>query len=262
MLKCMSFDVEREETFLVRAKRIGGAGKPSDVPEWERVIGQHIRDKTEARVDTRNPSREFHLIIFHSGSLLGEVLWSVEKKRFFSRTPQNRPFFYAATLTPKLATCMLNLARVRKGQTVLDPFCGAGAILIECSLMGAIPIGIAIAERMVKGAMMNMKWIGGNSFGLLRGDARKIPLMQVDAIVTDPPYGKLSSTWGESSESLFSELLMTASELLRKKGFLVTLSPLKIGIEERAQKVGLKYVESHTIYVHKRMMRELVVFRR
>ncbi|MBO3803621.1 MAG: methyltransferase domain-containing protein [Candidatus Brockarchaeota archaeon] len=249
------------ETFMVRALRIGSAGKPSDIPAWERVLGNRIRGETGARVDVKNPSKEFQLVATPSGSFLGEVAWRAGKGRFIWRSPQKRPFFYAATLTPELAACMLNLARVRKGQIVLDPFCGAGAVLIECSLMGALPIGVDIAKRMVKGAAKNLEWAGCTWFGLAVGDARKLPIRQVDAVVTDPPYGKLSSTRGERPEALFSALLVAASDVLRSKGFLVTLSPMKVGIEEMAGKAGLECVESHPIYVHKRMTRELAVFR-
>jgi len=254
-------EVRPDETFLVRAQRIDMAGNSLDVPVWERILGQQIHTVTGAGVDVKNPRREFQLVVCPTGAYLGEVIWRARKGRFLRRSPKNRPFFYAATLTPGLAACMLNLARIRSGQTVLDPFCGSGAVLIECSLMGALPLGVDIARRMVRGAMRNLKWAGGYWLGLIVGDARKLPFRQVDAIVTDPPYGKLSSTWGERPEALFSALLMTASDVLRSKGFLVTLSPLKVGIEEMARKAGLEYVESYPIRIHRRMIRELAVFR-
>lgn len=250
-------------SFVVRARRIGGAGRPSDTPEWERILGEHLHSMTGAKVDVRQPEKTYQLILGPGEALFGEVLWSPKRGRFQGRSPKERPFTHPSNLTPKLAICMLNLARVREGQIVLDPFCGVGSILIECHFIGGRPIGIDIDQKMVRGTMRNLRWIGGSQLlGLILGDARSLPIRGVDAIVTDPPYGMLSSTHGERSEALFSALLSAASEILQRNGFLVTLSPSNIGIEEIAGKVGLEFEESYPIFINKRVVRELAVLRR
>jgi tRNA (guanine10-N2)-dimethyltransferase len=249
-------------SFMVRALRLYGAGKSSDVPLWEVMLGKALHIRTGSKVDVRSPDRIFNLLVNPQGSLLGESLWNSTKGRFSNRSPQRRPFTHPSNLTPKLAVCMLNLARVKVGQVVLDPFCGAGSILMECEHMGGHSLGVDIARRMVRGSGRNLKWIGGAQLGLIQGDARCLPIREVDAIVTDPPYGLLSSTHGERPERLYSSLLTTSSEILRSGSHLVALSPLTMGIDEMAEKAGLDPVESYPIYVNKHMIREVGVFRR
>lgn len=261
MVNGMAIDVP-QSPFLVRVQRIGGAGKPSDTPAWERILGERLHLVTGASVDAENPRTVFQLVVSFRGAILGEMLWSPKRGRFLNRSPKRRPFTHPSNLTPQLAICMLNMARVREGQIVLDPFCGVGSTLMECHLLGGRPIGIDIAERMVRGSMRNLRWVGATQRGLILGDARNLPIREVDAIVTDPPYGRLSSTHGERAEALFSALLSGASEILRRDGFLVTLSPLNIGIEEMAGKAGLEFEESYPILITKRLIRELAVFRR
>jgi len=248
--------------FLVRVQRIGGAGEPSDTLAWERALGERFRMVTGAGVDAENPRTVFQLAVGHGGAILGEVLWSPKRGRFLNRSPGRRPFTHPSNLTPQLALCMLNMARMREGQIVLDPFCGVGSTLMECHLLGGRPIGIDIAEKMVRGSMRNLRWMGATQLGIILGDARNLPIREVDAIVTDPPYGRLSSTHGERAESLFSALLSGASEILHRNGFLVALSPLDIGIEEMAGKAGLEFEESYPIFINKRLIRELAVLRR
>lgn len=224
-------------------------------------MGERLHLLTGARVDVVNPRTVYQLAVSFRKAILGEVLWSPKRGRFLNRSPRLRPFTHPSNLTPQLATCMLNLARVRGGQIVLDPFCGVGSTLMECHLMGGRPIGIDIAEEMVRGSMLNLRWAGATQLGLILGDVRNLPIREVDAIVTDPPYGRLSSTHGERAEALFSALLSGASEILRRNGFLVSLSPLNIGIEEMARKVGLEFEESYPIFINKRLIREIAVLR-
>ena len=54
---------------------------------------------------------------------------------FNKRKPQHRPFFKPTSMHPKIARLLVNLAHVKAGNTVLDPFCGTGGILIEAALM-------------------------------------------------------------------------------------------------------------------------------
>ncbi len=62
-------------------------------------------------------------------------------------------------LPPKLAQIMLNLCCAQKGETILDPFCGTGALLMEAALMGAKPLGSDINPKMVEYTRENLKWL-------------------------------------------------------------------------------------------------------
>jgi tRNA (guanine10-N2)-dimethyltransferase len=100
------------------------------------MLGERLHLSSGARVDAEDPHTIFLLVIAPQEAILGEVLWRPKRGRFLNRSPQRRPFTHPSNLTPQLATCMLNMARVREGQVVLDPFCGVGSTLMECHLLG------------------------------------------------------------------------------------------------------------------------------
>jgi tRNA (guanine10-N2)-methyltransferase len=102
----------------------------------------------------------------------------------------------------ELAFVMANLAKVRRGSVVYDPFVGTGSILVACALRGAgHVVGSDIDIRVLRGKGPGQN-IGSNfaQFGLPRPELLRTdnaiyrrhfrahrPLY--DAIVTDPPYG-------------------------------------------------------------------------
>lgn len=131
-----------------------------------------------------------------------------------------RPFFSPVSIHPKFARFAINLSRTHPGDTVLDPFCGTGGIIIEAGIMGRKIIGSDSSLAMVRGARLNLKYYGLSedvrcaAFSDLELDQR------VDAIVTDPPYGRSSELSGESVESMHRGLYKKAHELLKKDGIL------------------------------------------
>lgn len=65
-------------------------------------------------------------------------------------------------LPPKLARIMINLAGIRPGETIWDPFCGSGVILMEALLLGYNVIGSDILGEAVASSENNIKWLGEN----------------------------------------------------------------------------------------------------
>lgn len=66
---------------------------------------------------------------------------------------------FVGMLPPKLAQIMLNLAKVKPGETVLDPFCGTGVVLQEAALMRCKIYGSDISEKMVTYSKLNLNWL-------------------------------------------------------------------------------------------------------
>lgn len=63
-------------------------------------------------------------------------------------------------LPPKLAQILINLCgKLPEGARVLDPFCGTGVILQEAAIMGYIPYGTDLNERMVEYSKKNLSWL-------------------------------------------------------------------------------------------------------
>lgn len=63
-------------------------------------------------------------------------------------------------LPPKLAQILVNLCGDLPSEThLLDPFCGTGVVLQEASLMGYLPYGTDLNERMVEYTQRNLVWL-------------------------------------------------------------------------------------------------------
>ncbi len=104
-------------------------------------------------------------------------------------------------LPPKVARMLLNINNAfdsAKNRVVLDPFCGAGNILLENAMLGAAGIGIDIDKKSVSGTIDNLRWFS-EEYGrphnqqMHPGDATHVPeslSQSVTAIVTEPFLGK------------------------------------------------------------------------
>ena len=63
-------------------------------------------------------------------------------------------------LPPKLAQILINLCgKLPEGVRVLDPFCGTGVVLQEAAIMGYVPYGTDLNERMVEYSKKNLSWL-------------------------------------------------------------------------------------------------------
>ncbi|MFH1787875.1 MAG: DNA methyltransferase [Candidatus Altiarchaeota archaeon] len=156
---------------------------------------------------------------------------------FEKRKPQHRPFFHPTSMHPKFARALVNLAEVKAGETLLDPFCGTGGILIEAGLMGVNVAGLDIDEKMVEGCKKNLdKYkIKGD---IQKGDARS-SVFQADAIATDPPYGRSSFVSGKDPISLYVEFIENAAKHISPGRCMVLMAPQHYdldfpGLDEKA----------------------------
>ncbi len=247
--------------FWVRLRRVRGGGRDVDIDSLRREMLTFIESRTGAVPDLARP-RVVYLGVFSGGSFyFGRVLaWG--RGGLEERRAKNRPFFHPSTLQPKLAGCMVNLTRIRPGEILLDPFCGAGAILMEASILGCIPIGIDISSKMIAGSRLNLEYFCHPPYHLSIGDARRLPLRDVGAIATDPPYGRAASTSGVELQSLYADFLNSAYDVLRPGGYLCIAGPDTLGVTYMGLEAGFIHVESHLMRVHGSLTREIAVFRR
>jgi tRNA (guanine10-N2)-dimethyltransferase len=227
--------------------------------EWE--MGSIINKATpEARVNLDDPSIFIRTVIKNGKVIVGQRIGQISKKHFFNLKPHKRPFFYPGSMSPKLARCMVNLTRIKKGQTLLDPFCGTGGILIEAGIVGVRVIGTDIDYKMVKGTKENLEHCGVSDYQVFREDARKLELpSKVDAIVTDPPYGISASTGGEKSEDLYQQSMQSLQGLLKDDGRMCLATPHYLDLDEVLAGTKFKIIEQHHIRMHKSLTRVISV---
>ena len=254
--------VSEGESFAVRSVRLGGAQRELRREQLERDLGKMIlKEGRGLKVDLRTPKRSFLAILSPGKVTLGLVTNVREKGTIARRRPRKRPYFHPSTMPPKLARCMVNLARPRAGQILLDPFCGAGGHLIEAGLIGCHVVGADVKRKMIRGASRNLAYFGVKPEGLLLGDARHMPLSRVDSIATDPPYGRGASTIGSTPAKMLSDFLGEVPKVLRQGSFVCLATPKETRAVEIAREAGFRVVESYDIYVHRSLTRQVLVLR-
>jgi SAM-dependent methyltransferase len=118
------------------------------------------------------------------------------------RRDETRPFVSAEKSTsPKICRTLLNLAGAKAGDSVLDPFCGTGTILMEAALLGMHCVGIDIDAKAVEGSKSNMKWLENEigrklKYQIIEGDAREAARLvqaKIDAAAFEPHLGPVYS---------------------------------------------------------------------
>jgi tRNA (guanine10-N2)-dimethyltransferase len=251
------------ESFAVRVKRIAGELEHIKSDSLEREIGGTILNQLKnVKVNLEKPDNVF-LGVLHDGKfLLGLATHMRPRGIAFSRRPRRRPFFHPATMPPKLARCMVNLARSKRGEIFLDPFCGAGGLLIEAGIIGCKIAGSDIKPEMARGSLKNLRFYGVRALGVAVADARKPPFTRVDSIATDPPYGRAASTFKATTADILEDFLPAAYDMLSAGKYLCVASPKSERAGELGEKFGFRFIESHHVYVHRSLTREIIVLKR
>lgn len=212
----------------------------------------------DAEIDLSDPELELTLIR-GTDDYLAVTAPARMRQAWRERRPRIRRFFHPSAIFPKLSRALVNLSRCREGETFLDPFLGTGSIPIEAAQIGARAVGIDLSEKMVRGAKENMKGFGQEWLGIIRADAKMLPTRAVDAIATDIPYGRASSTHGATPEEILNGALPLLSRAIKSGGFMVIMHPNSLSIDP----VGDLIVEQeHDIHVHKLLTRTITVLRR
>ncbi|GAA4586882.1 hypothetical protein GCM10023194_34290 [Planotetraspora phitsanulokensis] len=154
--------------------------------------------------------------------------WAVLLLRVADRPLHRRPYKRCSvpgTLRPPLAAAMAGMAGIRPGDTVLDPCCGAGTLLIEAvdQQPEARFVGVDLSAEALRAAEGNTAGLPV-SFG--RADAGRLPLPDggVDRVLSNPPWGGQVSARGllaASSSRWWTEL----RRVLAPDGTAVVLLP-------------------------------------
>ncbi|AKB46004.1 tRNA-(G10-N2) methyltransferase [Methanosarcina sp. Kolksee] len=250
--------IKEGQSFVVRAKRIK---HHVDFPGefLERKVGGCIYRKG-FRANLKTPDVEFRVILSEK-AVLGILLSSIDRSAYEARTPQNKPFFHPGVLMPRVARALANLSGIKPGELFLDLFCGTAGILVEAGLMGARVIGIDAQEKLVTGAHMNLEAFKLD-YALMEGDACRVPLKEetINAVVTDPPYGRSAAILGGSLEELYSCALSEIERVLKPGGIAVVVSDKAAA--EYGEKAGLKVLKIYSQRVHRSLTRTITVFQK
>ncbi len=250
------------QSFVVRINRIKNfADQALNTMVLEGQLGAQILNGTEGtKVSLKNPDKTFIGIITDEKLILGLKLTDITSKTFSERRPRKKPFFHPSAMPSKMARCMVNLAHAKAESLVLDPFCGTGTSLIEAAYIGCRAVGVDAQRRMILGTRKNLRFFNITAEGLVLADSRKPPFFKVDCVVTDPPYGRSSSTLKSTTKQLVQDVLTSSLELLGAWQRICIASPKTLNISRLGTELGYRHVESHFAYVHRSLTREIAVF--
>ncbi|RLE61574.1 MAG: hypothetical protein DRJ35_00200 [Thermoprotei archaeon] len=183
------------------------------------------------------------------------------RDRFKFRSPEKRVYFQSSALNPQSSLLLINLAILQSNSetVVLDPFCGTGSILIEASLQGHYCIGVDLDYKMIMGAKRNLKQYNVyHQADLILADSLLIPLRDesVNAIATDPPYGRLASTKGKPREKIFYGITEVSKRVLKRGGKTAFFLPAPEVLEKDER---LRRRKVCSIYLHSDLTRNVWV---
>lgn len=130
------------------------------------------------------------------------------------------------SLKPTIAAAMLDIAGVPPADSVLDPFCGAGTILIEAAQAGAFAYGGDSDPEALAAAQQNAAR-AGVSLALEPWDARSLPLDSRSAplVVTNFPWGRQVEV-SDEMEAFYRQACAEISRVLTANGQVVALTSL------------------------------------
>ena len=112
---------------------------------------------------------------------------SRSSRRF--RRHEHKPWRFSSSLPARIARCMVNLV-ASPGETVIDPCCGAGTILLEAWAAGMRALGSDLNPKLVGMTRANLEHFGYPRW-VCNADAATFAA-RADAVVTDLPYGRQS----------------------------------------------------------------------
>ena len=211
-------------------------------------------------VNLTHPEIELRTVVTDDIVYIGIKKATLDKIQFQKRRGHFRPFLLPITLHPKIARSLVNLSAIKKHETLLDPFCGTGGILLEAGLLGMHVIGSDIEKKMIDGCRKNLEFYHLKNFTLFCADIADVSkhVCSVDAIVTDFPYARATTTKGEQLKQLYNRAFINISQILKKNRRAV------IGLSNKEiLSVGKKYLtvlEKYPIVSHRSLTRYFIVY--
>jgi len=201
---------------------------------------------------------------YRSGFALGPTTWVPDSTAMRQRGTRKPSPHSEISLSPRLARTLVNLTGLKPGQTLLDPFCGSGTILVEGYGKSLRCLGVDSRASRVQEARENIRWsIGGvtdRGYDIRKGDARDLPRMlrgtKVDGIVTEPlllpqlrarPKTSTAREMIGESAGVYNDALASMAESIHSEGRIVVVVPViqtmegdEVTLTLEGRKLGLR----------------------
>lgn len=252
------------KSFAIRLKKVKTYFPNIVEEQLEREIGGVIKSFYKKKIKVNLDSPEILLLGIFTENIfiLGTNIKKIRRNLIRNRSPHTRPFFHPCGLDPFLARAMVNLSEINYKNYIFDPFCGTGTIMIEAALMGFRVIGSDINYRMIRGAILNLKSLDINYYDVIKADARKFYSNSISCIVTDPPYGRASSIYGENLKSMLFGFFSNIIDVLEKTILCILALPSTFKIEDLVMKFEFKIQNQFEYFVHRSLTRNIFILKK
>ena len=209
------------------------------------------KNKITPKVNLENAETFIEIILLGKKAYVCKLIWQ-NKEDFESRKAHLKPVLIPTAMMPKMARALVNIVRA---DNIIDPFCGAGGILVEAGLIGVKSKGYDIDKKVLAMAResLNNEKINKKMYMLKIQDATK--LKNLKNIVTDLPYGK-SSKMSDQMDGLYSKFIKNISgrSVIVFPDWIDFRKILKNNLNKK-----LKVEKIIDCYVHKSLTRKIVV---
>ncbi len=254
-LSSLSFVKIPAGTFAIKGKRFKGMMKEISSYDVIRKVGKIFSRNND--VDLENPEQEIRLLMSDRLHVyIGDR--TIDRNSFEARKVGERPFFSPISLHPRFARAIINLTGIKKGGTILDPFCGTGGIVVEAASMGMKVMASDFDPEMVAGTLENMDY-----YGMKLCDSEVLDVAdiadrfgKVDAVVTDPPYGRSTRISEKNLENIYRAAMNSFYDVLVPGGAAGIIFPYPV--EDKRLRRECMFVQR----VHRSLSRHYCVFRR
>jgi len=189
------------DDFAVKVERV--PPRPSlDSPR----LAAELADAVEGRPDLRHPRVTFVLLAQEGRYIFGR---EVTRARRDWHDAGGQPANFSNALPPRYARALVNLVAVA-GDTLVDPCCGAGTVLIEAARVGVRVQGLDMRASRVEMSLANLAFFGLKA-PVKQADARELN-GQFDAAVVDLPYGHTS----QADDQLYLDIVGRVATCARR----------------------------------------------
>jgi predicted RNA methylase len=169
---------------------------------WDATIA--IADQIDGNPNLVDPGHRYLLLAGAGEMSFGRV--AAQASRDY-RKHDGKPCHTPSSLPAQLARCLVNLV-AHHAQTIADPCCGTGSILLEAASLGLSAQGGDLNPRMVAMSRQNVDAFGYQT-RIDCVDARTWKAT-ADAVVTDLPYGRGLEVAERSLREIISQALEMA----------------------------------------------------
>lgn len=250
-------EMAEARSFRITTKRVGNHA--FDSYAVASLAGRIIQERFGTPVDLKGYQVDLRVDVYDHLVWIG---WQLTRHSLSHRF-ENRPYYRSVSLKPTFAQALLRFARIPDEATgkLLDPFCGAGTILLEAAdtFPGLQLFGSDRYEEPVVGAQANLA-----QFNLAhRAEIRQVemstlsqhyPAGQFDYLVTNPPFG-LRMAQKVDLRRFYQTFLTEADQLMAPHGTLTLLMLKAANFRQAVARSPLRVIEFHRVEVGGKEMR-------